>query len=770
MERVLERLASRALRRLRRRRSVVFGYHGVGPVAQGEDPAFLRIPTESFRRQLQLLIDAGFELTTVADLAERAAGGTPPPGLAALSFDDGMQDNLTVLLPILQEHGVPATVYVTTGLIGQRNPWFTYGSEARMMTEDELRELAAAGVELGAHSVHHPDMSRLSAAECLREMEESRERIEEIAGVPVRTFAYPDCAYGPEAIKAAEQAGFTAAVTGEGQGSWDRLEMKRSMITGKDGLGSFVLKAWDLYQPAYESLLGRAFRATTRGLRRRGLPEPLVEPEPELAKLEEAPRSAGEQAGARAARNTTVRAAAEVAGKLATFVLFAALTRAVGQDGVGSYVIALAFMQVATIPIGVGTDQYLLRQVARDRENLNRLFWNVLGVKLTLAAPIIAIALVVLQFMGYDGRTKQAAYVLTIGVVLTLIGKTFEGVFNATERGDLLAFSLVVTRLVNAVVLAAGLGVVAVAASYSVGAACGVITCGVVLHRHIGVPRGRADRSTWFGLVTTSFPFAIQDVFNLLLLRLDAIILSLLATDAAVGRYGSAYRLLESTLFVTWALEGAFTAMYAYLRRDSTPTVGSVYQRSLKVALVLLVPVGVVVGVLAEPVCALVFGEDFRAAADPLRWLAPVVPMMCLIVLSGSLISSRLGPRRLIPIAAVATVLNAGLNIALIPGMDDSGSALAMLVTEVFFVSATMYVANREVGGIEWGPTTLAPLTAGAAMTLVMLALMELPLLALVAGALVYVGVFVLLERRIAPGDLSFVEGLLKRSLRFASR
>ena len=91
--------------------------------------------------------------------------------------------------------------------------------------------------------------------------------------------------------------------------------------------------------------------------------------------------------------------------------------------------------------------------------------------------------------------------------------------------------------------------------------------------------------------MTTSAPFAVQDVFGALLFRLDAVILSLMATEAAVGRYGAAYRLLESTLFISWALNGAFVAMYAYLGRDTEPTVGAVFQRSVKAALVLLVPV-----------------------------------------------------------------------------------------------------------------------------------------------------------------------------------
>ena len=256
-----------SLRTLAARRSLILCYHGVGPSKAGEDPHFLRVPPERFRRQVAALIDAGFELMTVADLVARAGGGDPPPGLAAISFDDGMDDNHSQALPILRDLGVPATVYVTTGLIGQPNPWIS--ETARMMTTGELLELHAEGWELGAHTVTHPDMSQLDRAACLREVTESRVTLEELTGTPVRTFAYPFCKYGDGALAAVAEAGFDAAVTCHGRGGWTRYETKRTMITGKDGPPSFALKVWELYGPMFESRAGEIARATTRGARQR---------------------------------------------------------------------------------------------------------------------------------------------------------------------------------------------------------------------------------------------------------------------------------------------------------------------------------------------------------------------------------------------------------------------------------------------------------------------------------------------------------------------
>ncbi len=261
---------ARALRVLRSRRSVILGFHGVAPRDPAVDPENHTMDPDRFRVEVGRLLCAGFEFVTVAELARRAGGGRPPAGLAVLSFDDGMDNNHSVLLPILRELGVPATVYVITGLIGRPNPWMGARSGARMMTEDELRELAAGGVEIGAHTVTHPDMSQLGRDACLDEMVRSKQALEALLGAPVETFAYPYCRYGPEAVDAARAAGFTAAVTCLGNGSWAPYETKRSMMTGRDGPVAVALKVLELYDPLFNSLPGRALRASTRRIRRRG--------------------------------------------------------------------------------------------------------------------------------------------------------------------------------------------------------------------------------------------------------------------------------------------------------------------------------------------------------------------------------------------------------------------------------------------------------------------------------------------------------------------
>ncbi len=257
---------ARAFAAIRRRRSVVLGYHGVASSRLRDDLSLLQVSPGRFRTQVELLAEAGFAFVTLAELARRAGGGTPEPGLAAVTFDDGMRNNHAVALPILQQYGIPATVYVTIGFIGGSSPWIGEGGDGAMMEESELRELAAAGWELGAHTMTHPDLSTLAYDDCRREIEDSRHALEEIAAVEVETFAYPFGRYGEAAVAAARDAGLLAAVT-TGSGSWEPYTMTRAMIGAIDPLAVVSLKLTDRYEPLLRSAPLRAARQATRSVR-----------------------------------------------------------------------------------------------------------------------------------------------------------------------------------------------------------------------------------------------------------------------------------------------------------------------------------------------------------------------------------------------------------------------------------------------------------------------------------------------------------------------
>jgi peptidoglycan/xylan/chitin deacetylase (PgdA/CDA1 family) len=242
------RLRVKSLERIRVKRSVVLGYHGVAELRLRDDLSLLQVSPPRFRSQIEGLLEAGFRFLTMAEMARRAEGGMPEPGLAAITFDDGMRNNHSVALPILREYDIPATVYVTIGFIDGVSPWIGPGGDGAIMSAEELRDLLAAGWELGAHTMTHPDLCTLDYETCRHEIEESRDRLQLITGANVETFAYPFGRYNQTAVTAVKDSGLRAAVT-TGSGSWAPYEITRAMIGAADPFPVMLLKLTDRYEP-----------------------------------------------------------------------------------------------------------------------------------------------------------------------------------------------------------------------------------------------------------------------------------------------------------------------------------------------------------------------------------------------------------------------------------------------------------------------------------------------------------------------------------------
>ncbi len=467
-------------------------------------------------------------------------------------------------------------------------------------------------------------------------------------------------------------------------------------------------------------------------------------------------------------RNTVVRATGEIVGKLASLALFAALARIAGASELGVFVLAFAYMQIALTPVELGFERYLLRQVASDRGNIDRLLVDILVLRFALAVPVVALAMAGTWALGYDAVTRETVAVLAAGLVIDLLTRMVFSVFAGIERFAPVAATVVLQRVGGAILglgaLSLGYGVVAVAMAYTAGAAIGLAVVAVLLVRAVGAPERRVRPRGWKRLAVASSPFAIQDVFTVLLFKLDAVLLSLLATGAAVGRYGAAYRLFESTFFITYSLAGAFSAMFTYLGPDTDPSLATMFRRSIKLALVALIPCAVVFAVLAEPLSRLFFGDELAGAAAPLRLLAPAAVLLGVVTLSSSLLVSRGRPRSAIVLTAAMVVLNVALNLVLIPRFMEEGAAAAMLVTEAVFAVGALGLAARRAGRLRWAALLAAPVAGGAGMAVVVGAFRDELVPAAAAGIVGYVLMYAAVERLVDPAELrSLVAGAGRR-------
>ncbi len=251
--------------------ALVLAYHGIAEVPSPHDPARLLVTPRRLRAQVRWLIRRDYRFLPISALARLLGAGSPPPGICALTFDDGSEDNATVLAPILRELGIPATLYVCPGLLGQRYPWTAPEAGLRFMTGEALVALSRDPlIEIGSHTREHKMLSDAGEEAAYREMAASKRDLEELLDREVSSFAYPRCKYSPACPTAAQRAGYTSAVTCGERGGWAPFELSRQGIGRDDGPLTFSLKARGLHRQARDLRAAELVARITRPYRHRG--------------------------------------------------------------------------------------------------------------------------------------------------------------------------------------------------------------------------------------------------------------------------------------------------------------------------------------------------------------------------------------------------------------------------------------------------------------------------------------------------------------------
>ncbi|MGW8361651.1 polysaccharide deacetylase family protein [Streptomyces wedmorensis] len=185
-------------------------YHAVT-----DDPpdwiAEFTVTPKEFASQLDAIVASGRTAITVGALAAHLATGTPlPPRPVVLTFDDGFADLVGPTAEALAARDLPSTAYLTTGAITPGRPCLL--PPAPMMNLSQAPRLEQYGMEIGAHTVTHPQLDTLTPGLLRRELREAKAVLEDVLGHEVRHLAYPHGYNSPAVRRAVAAAGYTSAV------------------------------------------------------------------------------------------------------------------------------------------------------------------------------------------------------------------------------------------------------------------------------------------------------------------------------------------------------------------------------------------------------------------------------------------------------------------------------------------------------------------------------------------------------------------------------
>lgn len=156
-----------------------------------------------FEQQMLTLKNAGYKFIFPSEIPA-ALEDTSPQKYVVITFDDGYRTFFTYTYPIIKKHGIKSVNYIIANFIGRQNN----------MDSSMIETLIKEGlVEIGSHTLNHPDLTSISDAQLKLEIIESKNLLEKRFNTKVSSFCYPYGFYNEKSFPYLKEAGYTTAVT-----------------------------------------------------------------------------------------------------------------------------------------------------------------------------------------------------------------------------------------------------------------------------------------------------------------------------------------------------------------------------------------------------------------------------------------------------------------------------------------------------------------------------------------------------------------------------
>ncbi|RMF45531.1 MAG: flippase, partial [Anaerolineae bacterium] len=387
-------------------------------------------------------------------------------------------------------------------------------------------------------------------------------------------------------------------------------------------------------------------------------------------------------------KNTAFITAGSLLLKALNFLFGVFVVRKLGDARFGQYATVLAFVGLFQILAELGVSQYVMREIARDRSQAGRLFWNLVSVRALLAVAGIGVITWAAKAAGYAPQLVTGVFLYTCTFLLAAVSAPLEAILTAHERFDYVTTMTLTSQIAfvvfGGVFLWSGLGYLwlIVASLLSFAPRIGVGAWAVRRHSLLSF-RPQVHVRWWPAMIRAGLPFGIISLMLQIAASIDTVMLSRLRPDAEVGWYNVAYGLIFSLMFL---VRGFKTAIVPSLTRafvDAPQEVARWYYRSVRYIVLIALPIAAGGMVTAFPLIRLLYGRQFDPAALGLQILIWDLPFLMFASLCGNMTTVIGEERAAARIYTVNTVANVVLNAIAIPRYGMIGAAFVTVVTDL---------------------------------------------------------------------------------------
>ena len=232
-------------------------YHSIELMPSSTIMRSLHVPKSRFSFQMKILSMLGYKGLSMSELTPYLEGKKEGK-VVGITFDDGYQNNLVNAAPILKKYNFSATCYLVSQKIGLSNVWDKPNgiTQRPLMNKREIQKWINMGMEIGAHTLTHSDLTSIDSNQIEKEINDSKAQLENLFKISITNFCYPYGRFNKEVLDFVKSAGFNTATTmvrGRAQLGENKFELPRIPITHHTLPHLFLAKILTSYEDRRKS-------------------------------------------------------------------------------------------------------------------------------------------------------------------------------------------------------------------------------------------------------------------------------------------------------------------------------------------------------------------------------------------------------------------------------------------------------------------------------------------------------------------------------------
>ncbi len=432
-------------------------------------------------------------------------------------------------------------------------------------------------------------------------------------------------------------------------------------------------------------------------------------------------------------------------------------TRYLGVEGFGQYNTATVIMFYVFLINDFGLNTWVTRELARHKERTGEILSRAIAMKTMLILPCFLFVLMYTLLTNYDAASYQAIWIFALYGVVDSFTQLGYAIFRSRERMELetIVAGLTKTLLTGLAILAlvSGWGLLAFSAMFLLSTFFSMSLSLYFVHSRFSPLRFSRDWPAGFEMLRKSAYFGLALLIASSYDKLDVLMLSWMKGMEMVGLYSAPNKLLSFTHQIPTIFATAFFPQMARFVADRQE-LGRIVTTAIKYLVMLAVPMVAGIFVISDPLTVLVFGGSFTHSATALRIMAFASALQFINIFMAGLYGATNHQNRILQIEIVALVFKVAVNLYLIPHYGFLGAAISTVATEALVCALALGWALRRITRLsEWtffGKIALS--TAG--MALMLRLLQGEPLVILIAAAILFYGVLLLLTRTVSLKQL----------------